>query len=90
MPPSRGMHYPAALLLLRAMGVHVGLLWTFRVGFAKHREDCSTRTVAPVLQNLHIDTSSSWCQSSVHIQLQKLFGMALEERHSAAKNFRRG
>ena len=59
MPPSRGMHYPAALLLLRAMGVHVGLLWTVRVGFAKHREDCSTRTVAPVLQNLHIDISWS-------------------------------
>ena len=83
MPPSRGMHYPAALLLLRAMGVHVGLLWTVRVGFAKHREDCSTRTVAPVLQNLHIDIS--WCQSSVHSQLQMLFGTASEERHSAAK-----
>ena len=83
MPPSRGMHYPAVLLMLRAMGVHVGLLWTFRVGFANHREDCSTRTVAPVLQNLHIDTS--WCQSIVHSQLQKLFGTAFVERRSAGK-----
>ncbi len=56
--------------------------WFVRKGF-KHREDCSTRTVAPVLQNLHIDIS--WCQSSVHSQLQMLFGTASEERHSAAK-----